>query len=163
MSEPTSDYADSNGHDGNVPLPQIICDEARNAFRRQRATQSSDAVCRWRITLRGDTAAAANHMTISSKQHAVGLIGAVDRFDADNGAAFVSFAVPTMMGEVRRHFRDYGWAVHVPRRVKDVQPQLTKSPAKRPLPKTPPRTERLRNRRASRHRAAMGSRRDDRR
>src|SRR6185437_155367 len=59
----------------------------------------------------------------------VGLVNAVNRFDVENGADFVSFAVPTMMGEVRKHFRDYGWAVHVPRRVKDVQPQLTKARA----------------------------------
>jgi RNA polymerase sigma-B factor len=57
----------------------------------------------------------------------LGLIGAVDRYDVDNGADFLSFAVPTMMGEVRRHFRDCGWAVKVPRRVKDLQPQLSKA------------------------------------
>ena len=38
----------------------------------------------------------------------VGLVKAVDRFDLENGADFMSFAVPTMMGEVRKHFRDYG-------------------------------------------------------
>ena len=52
----------------------------------------------------------------------LGLVNAVNRFDVDNGADFVSFAVPTMMGEVRRHFRDHGWAVNVPRRVKELQP-----------------------------------------
>jgi RNA polymerase sigma-B factor len=57
----------------------------------------------------------------------VGLVNAVNRFDVDNGAEFLSFAVPTMMGEVRRHFRDYGWAVKVPRRVKELQPQLIKA------------------------------------
>src|SRR4029079_5709240 len=40
-------------------------------------------------------------------------------------ADFASFAVPTIMGEVRRHFRDYGWAVKVPRRMKELQAQLT--------------------------------------
>ena len=59
----------------------------------------------------------------------VGLINAVNRFDIDNGASFVSFAVPTIMGEVRRHFRDYGWAVKVPRRVKELQPQLVRARA----------------------------------
>lgn len=57
----------------------------------------------------------------------VGLVNALNRFDVDNGADFMSFAVPTMMGEVRRHFRDYGWAVKVPRRLKDLQPQLTRA------------------------------------
>jgi RNA polymerase sigma-B factor len=50
----------------------------------------------------------------------VGLLGALNRFDLDNGDDFLSFAVPTMMGEVRRHFRDRGWAVRVPRRLKDL-------------------------------------------
>lgn len=59
----------------------------------------------------------------------VGLVNAVDRFNADNGADFLAFAVPTMMGEVRRHFRDYGWAVKVPRRLKDLQSQLVRARA----------------------------------
>jgi RNA polymerase sigma-B factor len=59
----------------------------------------------------------------------LGLVNAVNRFDVDNGADFVSFAVPTMMGEVRRHFRDHAWAVKVPRRVKELQPQLIRARA----------------------------------
>ena len=59
----------------------------------------------------------------------LGLVNAVNRFDVDNGADFVSFAVPTMMGEVRRHFRDHGWAVKVPRSVKELQPQLMRASA----------------------------------
>lgn len=50
----------------------------------------------------------------------VGLVNAVDRFDLERGSDFVSFAVPTIMGEVRRHFRDTGWAVRVPRRLKEL-------------------------------------------
>jgi RNA polymerase sigma-B factor len=57
----------------------------------------------------------------------VGLVNAVNRFDADNGAEFLAFAVPTIMGEVRRHFRDHGWSVKVPRRLKDLSAQLKKS------------------------------------
>ena len=51
----------------------------------------------------------------------------MNRFDVDNGSAFLSFAVPTMMGEVRRHFRDYGWAVKVPRGIKEIQPQMIRA------------------------------------
>ncbi|MEU7768659.1 RNA polymerase sigma factor SigF [Nocardia sp. NPDC049190] len=51
----------------------------------------------------------------------VGMIAAVDRFDPEHGATFLSFAVPTIMGEVRRHFRDYAWSVRVPRRLKEIQ------------------------------------------
>ncbi|MCU1648400.1 MAG: polymerase sigma factor SigF [Nocardia sp.] len=54
----------------------------------------------------------------------VGLIQAVDRFDISRGAPFLSFAVPTIMGEVRHHFRDHTWAVRVPRRTKEIQLHL---------------------------------------
>jgi RNA polymerase sigma-B factor len=46
---------------------------------------------------------------------AIGLLNAVDRFDPARGCAFSSFAVPTILGELRRHFRDHTWAVRVPR------------------------------------------------
>ncbi|MFB7875000.1 MULTISPECIES: SigB/SigF/SigG family RNA polymerase sigma factor [unclassified Nocardia] len=50
----------------------------------------------------------------------VGLVHAVDRFDLSRGSNFLSFAVPTIMGEVRRYFRDNTWAMRVPRRVKET-------------------------------------------
>lgn len=51
----------------------------------------------------------------------IGLIQAVTRFDPDHGSNFVAFALPTMMGELRRYFRDFGWKIHVPRRIRDRQ------------------------------------------
>lgn len=50
----------------------------------------------------------------------VGLINAVDRYSPERGSDFFSFAVPTISGEVRRHFRDLGWSMRVPRRLKDM-------------------------------------------
>lgn len=50
----------------------------------------------------------------------VGLINAIDRFAPERGSDFFSFAVPTITGEVRRHFRDLGWSMRVPRRLKDL-------------------------------------------
>jgi RNA polymerase sigma-B factor len=49
----------------------------------------------------------------------VGLIKAIDRFDPANGATFSSYALPTMLGELRRHFRDRGWAVRPPRTLQE--------------------------------------------
>lgn len=50
----------------------------------------------------------------------VGLLKSVERFDADRGVKFSSFAAPTILGELKRHFRDRGWAVRVPRRVQEL-------------------------------------------
>ncbi|WP_307128776.1 SigB/SigF/SigG family RNA polymerase sigma factor [Streptomyces sp. B1I3] len=52
---------------------------------------------------------------------AVGLVNAVDRYDPALGNAFASYAVPTITGEIKRHFRDRTWSVHVPRRVQDLR------------------------------------------
>ncbi|HEY1277298.1 MAG TPA: SigB/SigF/SigG family RNA polymerase sigma factor [Thermoleophilaceae bacterium] len=50
----------------------------------------------------------------------VGLLKAVDRFDPDRGCTFTKYAVPTMLGELKRHFRDKGWSVHVPRATQEL-------------------------------------------
>ncbi|MET7685256.1 SigB/SigF/SigG family RNA polymerase sigma factor [Streptomyces sp. NPDC005423] len=52
---------------------------------------------------------------------ALGLVKAVDGYDPDRGHAFESYAVPTVTGEIKRHFRDHMWALHVPRRVQEVR------------------------------------------
>lgn len=57
----------------------------------------------------------------------LGLVKAVDRFDPEQGVPFAGFAVPTVTGEIRRHFRDTTWAVHVPRRAKDLHVRMPKA------------------------------------
>lgn len=70
----------------------------------------------------------------------IGLIKAIDRFDPSRETAFSSYAVPTMLGELKRYFRDNGWAVHVPRgmqervmqvdnALKDLSRRLGRSPS----------------------------------
>lgn len=50
----------------------------------------------------------------------VGLLNAIDRFDPEYGTRFISFAAPTIAGELKRYFRDVGWGTGVPRRLKEV-------------------------------------------
>ncbi|TWH73248.1 RNA polymerase, sigma 28 subunit, SigD/FliA/WhiG [Modestobacter roseus] len=54
----------------------------------------------------------------------LGLIAAIDRFDPGRGVEFLSFAVPTITGEIKRHFRDQGWSVRVPRRLQELHLSL---------------------------------------
>ena len=56
----------------------------------------------------------------------IGLLLAVKRFDPERGVAFRSFAIPTVVGEIRRHFRDRAWAMHVPRRLKELSLRLNR-------------------------------------
>src|SRR3954467_10605707 len=56
----------------------------------------------------------------------VGLIKAIDRFDGSFGASLTTYAAPNVLGEIKRHFRDRGWAVRVPREIQELNVKLTR-------------------------------------
>lgn len=118
-TRPTSEYAD---------VPDLFRELATmgpdsDRFRRQRAhiiercLPLADHIAR-RFDGRGE---ARDDLVQVAR---VGLVNAVNRFDVETGSDFVSFAVPTIMGEVRRHFRDNSWSVKVPRRLKELHLRL---------------------------------------
>ncbi len=57
----------------------------------------------------------------------IGLINAIDRFDPGRNIRFATYATPTIVGEIRRHFRDRGWAIKVPRRLQELSLAATKA------------------------------------
>ncbi|MEV0126077.1 SigB/SigF/SigG family RNA polymerase sigma factor [Streptomyces sp. NPDC050703] len=59
----------------------------------------------------------------------IGLIKAINRFDPERGIEFPTFAMPTVMGEIKRYFRDTTWAVHVPRRLQELRSDLARATA----------------------------------
>jgi RNA polymerase sigma-B factor len=54
----------------------------------------------------------------------IGLLKAIDRFEPQRGLEFSTYATPTILGEIKRHFRDTGWLIHVPRRAQEMQTSL---------------------------------------
>ncbi|MCX4977973.1 SigB/SigF/SigG family RNA polymerase sigma factor [Streptomyces sp. NBC_00620] len=90
----------------------------------ERSALRQEVVCAWmpmaarlarRFHHRGETFEDLNQVA------QLGLVKAVSRFDPGLGTAFPSFAIPTILGEVKRHFRDDLWGVHVPRRVQELR------------------------------------------
>lgn len=59
----------------------------------------------------------------------IGLIKSVDRFDLERGVEFSTYATPTIVGEIKRHFRDRGWAIRVPRRLQELRLLLSQATA----------------------------------
>ena len=57
---------------------------------------------------------------------AIGLIKAIDRFDVDRGVELTTYATPNIIGEIKRHFRDKGWAVRVPRGLQELNVKLSR-------------------------------------
>lgn len=121
-SRSTSEYADVADMFDNL----AAMDERSAEYRRQqeaiiaRCLPLADHIAR-RFDNRGE---AVDDLVQVAR---VGLIQAVNRFDPGFGSQFLAFAVPTIMGEVRRYFRDCGWSVKVPRRMKELGPQINRA------------------------------------
>jgi RNA polymerase sigma-B factor len=101
--------------------------DERELFARLRAERTAaarDAVVRRYLPLARRLAARYSHTSEPrddlEQVAAIGLLNAVDRFDPERGTTFAAFAVPTILGELRRHFRDYTWALRVPRNLQEL-------------------------------------------
>src|ERR1700760_1754126 len=55
----------------------------------------------------------------------IGLLKSIDRFDPQRGLEFSTYALPTILGEIKRHFRDFGWLLRVPRRAQELQSTIS--------------------------------------
>jgi RNA polymerase sigma-B factor len=97
------EYAESHGHDTREALVERFLPLARHLARRYAGGGEDEDL-----------------VQVAS----LGLLKAIDRFDPSRGIAFSSFAVPTIVGELKRYFRDLGWAVRVPRDVQDLANRL---------------------------------------
>jgi RNA polymerase sigma-B factor len=113
-----------------LPLFRRLADGSVSARERQRAR---DEIVEGHLPLAEHIAQKYRHRGQSMEDlrqvARVGLIGAVDRFDPDRGTDFVSFAVPTIMGEIRRYFRDATWMISVPRRLKELNQSISRAAA----------------------------------
>ncbi|MFI6238837.1 SigB/SigF/SigG family RNA polymerase sigma factor [Micromonospora sp. NPDC050795] len=65
------------------------------------------------------------HIDDLTQTAVIGLVKAVDQFDATRGVAFTAYAIPTIIGELKRHFRDRTWAIRVPRRLQELRLAIT--------------------------------------
>ena len=85
---------------------------------------SSRRTCRWRVDWPAGTPVAASPHEDLAQVGALGLIKAVDGYDSSRGVPFASYAVPTILGGIRKHFRDTAWAVRVPRAAQELGAQV---------------------------------------
>ena len=102
----------------------------------------------------GRSATAASPLEDLRQVAMLGLVKAVDRYDPDRGTAFESYAVPTVIGEVKRHFRDRMWGLHVPRRVQELRNRVRA--AVQELTRTPDARTPARRRHRRAHRPDRG-------
>ena len=134
MSAPAADVRDTPTAVENAKLFE--------RYRRERRPEDGEALVRRFLPLARHLARryrADNEREDLDQVAALGLIKAIDRYDPSRGIAFSSFAVPTILGELRRYFRDRGWMVRVPRALQELSRELddTAETLTRELGRTP--------------------------
>ena len=113
-----------------LPTATRLRTPARGLSRRRRrapASASSSATCRSCAASPPATPAAGEPLEDLVQVGSIGLLLAIERFDTERGVQFTTYAVPTIVGEIQRHFRDRAWALHVPRRMKELSLRLTRT------------------------------------
>lgn len=93
-----------------------VCEEARDRLVELHLPLVEH--CAWRFRDRGEPVEDLVQVGV------IGLIKAIDRFEPDRGVEFSTYATPTILGEIKRHFRDKGWAIRVPRRLQELRLRL---------------------------------------
>jgi RNA polymerase sigma-B factor len=114
-----------------VHIPDDERRRLRELFERYRTTgdpQVLDALTRGHLRLATHLARQFTNRGVAEEDlvqvACVALLGAIDRFDPDRGIEFTSFATPTILGALKRHFRDTGWSVRIPRRLQELNLQI---------------------------------------
>ncbi|GAA2135269.1 SigB/SigF/SigG family RNA polymerase sigma factor [Nocardioides koreensis] len=106
-----------------------LLDEASRTDSPQERTALHDEVIRINMQVAGEIARRYHNRGIPGDDldqvANLGLVKAVHGFDPSHGADFLSFAVPTIRGEIRRYFRDFGWTIRPPRSVQELQTKIT--------------------------------------
>jgi RNA polymerase sigma-B factor len=115
--------------DAEHPSIQRQTGELRLArFHRSRASNERDALIERYLPLARSLAARYRHTSEPFDDllqvASIGLLKAIERYDPERGTAFSSFAVPTILGELRRHLRDHTWSIHVPRDLQELGQRL---------------------------------------